>query len=177
MNFTRAIIINTYINDSILQECESRTWIELFNVPWRAVCVSRPKFAVLSVCAGKRAMENFFHANATRRLPLFIARDTRHTCHARLLAFVSGLTNGPPHMARRARLRPDFGPAASPPSFVSHRSLPAEPSPVPAPCWFDASRRIRVLLISLTRISLTLGHFYTYFLQTAVNHTRDSSDC
>lgn len=31
-----------------------------------------------------------------------------HTCHARLLAFVSALTNGPPHMARRARLRPDF---------------------------------------------------------------------
>lgn len=84
------------------------------------VCVYWPtfKFSLWKVRDGK-----LFPRSKRQRdtLPLFIGE--RHTCHGRLLAFVSGLTNGPFHMARRARLRPDFGPA-SPPS--SHRN-PAEP--------------------------------------------------
>jgi len=64
------------------------------------------------------AVKNFFRRDTYRFLS-----EAEHTCHARLLAFVSGLTNGPPHMARRARLRPDFGPAASP-----FRPRPATPT-------------------------------------------------
>lgn len=55
-------------------------------------------------------VKNVFHETRTRSR--FLSGE-RHTCHARLLAFVSRLTNGLPHMARRARLRPDFGPAAA----------------------------------------------------------------
>jgi hypothetical protein len=77
------------------------------------------------------ALKNFFRRDTYRFLS-----EAGHTCHARLLAFVSRLTNGPPHMARRARLRPDFGPAASP-----FRPRPATPT---VSCFVAASRRIRV---------------------------------
>lgn len=73
-----------------------------------------------SLCRGGKA----FSTNASSATRNAFYRG-RHTCHARLLAFVSGLTNGPPHMARRARLRPDFGPAASP--SRPRRSPPATP--------------------------------------------------
>jgi len=94
----------------------------------RALC--RTERCLISLCCGGKP---FPRSSATRNA----FYRGRHTCHARLLAFVTGLTNGPPHMARRARLRADFDPAASP--FRSRRFAGSLPTIKHA----GASRRIR----------------------------------
>lgn len=112
-----------------------------------------------SFCRGGKA----FSVNASSATRNAFYRG-RHTCHARLLAFVIRLTNGPPHMARRARLRPDFGPVASP----SHpRSSPRPPPP----CSWCITQNPRIPRILLTREPLAIMCFIS--CRTFVTHDLD----
>lgn len=105
---------------AILTHCDNSHRIARpVNNPYRRTLVKL-------LCRAMRENELFHERGATRNA---FCSGERHTCHARLLAFVSGLTNGPPHMARRARLRPDFGPAASPPLPAPRRLADSHAAP------------------------------------------------